>query len=278
MDALVDLTWRSYPAALIMAVYNITDGTPQRLTTQGATLADGECAPTAAFAAGTPSGLSFNTANNADVMGISYITQAWADVFTNRVVGETPTVAADACTFANAAIAIEAVLTDANNVNLPIDQDDTVAAGELDIAFDASGDTTIDFFGSEVTTCEVAYIKKPSSGILSDNFVSNQAMTAIGNVCKVIGGLLIPGYSGYLPENAAVTEQMIDLYASAGAGECKLDYWNSRYIGHSITTGTFAGVWGDIYQLMDSLDPVEVPNGTDLSSDLSSVKVQIIGY
>jgi hypothetical protein len=87
---------------------------------------------------------------------------------------------------------------------------------------------------------------------------------------------LIWGYSGQLPENAAVTEQFVSLGGTAGTGEAKLDliYPGTRITGQSVTTGTAMYVWGKVDEI--ETVPLEVKDGEDLS-DLTSIRVIFLG-
>jgi hypothetical protein len=87
---------------------------------------------------------------------------------------------------------------------------------------------------------------------------------------------LIWGYSGQLPENAAVTEQFISLGGTAGTGEAKLDliYQGTRITGESITTGTAMYVWGKPDEI--ETVPLEVKDTEDLSS-VTSIRTIFLG-
>jgi hypothetical protein len=231
----------------------------------------------------TPSGtshLSVNTIYIYDITNtvyITYATQAWKDVWDNLVQEETQATVTEVATLTNLPIAIQAINatgTSSYNACLMDDKDDTVAAGECVIT-PTAGTLTFNA-GDAVTSCVVTYVKKPSSGFLSDRFIDEESFTASSNVCTPAYPVLLWGYSGQIPENGAVTESFIALAGTAGTGEAKLNLVTSgtKITGQSITTGTGMYVWGRPSEIVTA--PLEVANGTDLSA-LTSVKVLFIG-
>ena len=231
----------------------------------------------------TPSGTSAMSIDNvyiydlSDTVYVTYITQAWKDVWDNLVQEESQNTTTHAATLDNKPIAIQAINatgTTSTNACLMLDKDDTVASTECVIT-QSTG--TLTFFATDaVTSCVVTYIKRPSSGFLSQRFVSEESMSASSNVCTPVYPILIWGYSGQLPENGAVTEQFISLGGSAGTGEAKLDliYQGTRITGQSVTTGTAMYVWGKPDEI--ETVPIEIRNGDDLS-DLGSTRVLFLG-
>jgi hypothetical protein len=101
-------------------------------------------------------------------------------------------------------------------------------------------------------------------------------MSAATNVCTPAYPILIWGYSGQIPENAAVTEEFISLGGTAGTGEAKLNllYPGTRITGNSITTGTAMYVYGRPDEI--ETVPLEVKDGEDLS-ELTSIRVIFLG-
>lgn len=231
----------------------------------------------------TPSGTSAMSVDDvyiydlSDTVYVTYITQAWKDVWDNLVQEEAQTTTTHAATLTNIPIAIQAINatgTTSTNACLMLDKDDTPATTECKIAATTG---IITFAAADVvTSCVVTYIKKPTSGFLYNRFVAEEAMTASSNVCTPTYPILIWGYSGQLPENTAVTEQFISLGGSAGTGEAKLDliYPGTRITGQSVTTGTAMYVWGKVDEI--ETVPLEVKDGEDLS-DLTSIRAIFLG-
>jgi hypothetical protein len=231
----------------------------------------------------TPSGTSAFAIDNVyiydlcDTVYVTYITQAWKDVWDNLVQEEAQTTTTNAATLDNTPIAIQSINatgTTSTNSCLMLNKDDTPATGECKIV--ATTGVITFTAGDAVTSCVVTYIKKPTSGFLYNRFVSEESMSAASNVCTPAYPILIWGYSGQIPENTAVTEQFISLAGSAEAGEAKLDliYQGTRITGHSITTGTAMYVYGKPDEI--ETVPLEVKDGEDLS-ELTSTRTIFLG-
>jgi hypothetical protein len=231
----------------------------------------------------TPSGTSAMSIDDVyiydlcDTVYVTYITQAWKDVWDNLVQEEAQVTATHAATLANAPIAIQSINATGGTSTascLMLDKDDTAGTGEA-VVTQSTG--VITFAAADaVTSCVVTYVKKPSSGFLSDRFVSEEGMTASSNVCTPAYPILIWGYCNQLPENTAVTEEFISLAGTAGTGEAKLDlmYPGTRITGQSVSTGTAMYVWGRPDEI--ETVPLEVKDGEDLS-DLTSIRVIFLG-
>jgi hypothetical protein len=231
----------------------------------------------------TPSGTSALSIDDVyiydlcDTVYVTYITQAWKDVWDNLVQEESQTTTTNAATLTNVPIAIQAINatgTTSTNACLMLDKDDTPATGECKIVATTG---VITFAAADVvTSCVVTYIKKPTSGFLYNRFVAEESMSAASNVCTPAYPILLWGYSGQIPENTAVTEEFISLAGSAGTDEAKLDlmYPGTRITGKSITTGTAMYVYGRPDEI-ESV-PMEVKNGEDLS-ELTSIRTIFLG-
>jgi hypothetical protein len=267
----------NYPAAYIFYVAT-ADGNIA-ITDPAATLAANQCKPTAAFAAGVRSGLTFHSGLSGTVY-VGYITQAWKEVWDNLVQSETQATAAHVATLTNQAIAIQSIRAvggTGTNASLMLDKDDTVATLEATVNMTSTTKTLTFFATDAITSCIVTYIKKPASGFLLDRFVAEEALTAATNVLTPAYPLLIWGYGGQVPENGQVTEVMINIAGSQGAGEAKLAFNTGevKIAGHSITTGTGMYVWGRPEEI-PGIVPLECRNGVDLSA-ITGVKVTMIG-
>lgn len=231
----------------------------------------------------TPSGTSAMSIDDVyiydlcDTVYVTYITQAWKDVWDNLVQEESQTTTTNAATLDNVPIAIQSINatgTTSTNACLMLDKDDTPATTECAVT-QSTGVLTF-AAADAVTACVVTYIKKPTSGFLYNRFVAEESMSASSNVCTPAYPILIWGYSGQLPENGAVTEEFISLAGTAGTGEAKLDlmYPGTRITGQSVSTGTAMYVWGRPDEI--ETVPLEVKDGEDLS-DLTSIRVIFLG-
>jgi hypothetical protein len=260
-----------YPPAYIMSISKAAD--PYYLTTTAnsagtaTVLLTDECAPTAKFAIGQRASFRFEAAATGDVY-ITYITQAWKEVWDALVQEEAVTVTANVGTPANQAIAIQAICatgTTSFNVAAMNDKDD--APGTLECAIDMTTTTkTLTFFATDaVTTCAVTYIKLPASGFLYNRRIAEESLTAASNICTTAYPILIWGYSGQIPEIATATRRFVSLAGALGAGEASLDlmYHTTRINTQAMTTGTAMYVWGRWWEIPTI--PLEVKNGVDLS-------------
>jgi len=171
-----------YPAAFIMSVSQASANVG--ITDSGATLGQNECQPSADLASGVPPTLTFHAGLSGEVL-VSYVTQAWHDVFTNLVQRETVTIAGATGALAYNALAIQSIKlvgTTSTNVAKILDKDDTAATLECAVDFTpASGNTLLTTYADDaVLAAVVTYIKKPSSGFLADNWVEEEAaITAV---------------------------------------------------------------------------------------------------
>ena len=260
-----------YPPAYIMSISKAAD--PYYLTTSiinagtTPTLLTDQCAPTAKFAAGQRATIRFEAAATGDVY-ITYITQAWREVWDNLVQEEVQTAVANVVTLTNQAIAIQAINatgTTSFNSGLMNDKDD--APGTLECAIDMTGAAkTLTFFATDaVTGSVVTYIKKPASGFLFNRAIAEESLTAATNICTTAYPILIWGYSGQIPEVATATRRFVGLAGALGAGEASLDlmFHTTRINTNAMTTGTAMYVWGRVWEIPTI--PLEVKNGADLS-------------
>jgi hypothetical protein len=183
-----------YPAAYIMSIGQATTGL--KLTTSTATLAAGECQPTTIFQAGTRPSITFHSALSGAVY-ITYITQAWAEVWANLVQEEVQTVAANTCNLTNQAVAVQAVrsigTTSTNSCGF-MTAADTVSTTYVKMDFSSTNKALTFVAGDAVTSCVTTYIKKPTSGLLYNRFVATENMTAAANVCTPAYPILLWGY------------------------------------------------------------------------------------
>lgn len=144
---------------------------------------------------------------------ISYITQAWTEVFDNLVEGETMTAGAtttngitftagtpDTISFLNAAPFLCGLMVGLNlngtvSAPKPCDKGQTTVAGEyaLDWTNTSPAATTMKVVTTanwDAATASITfnYIKKPSSGFLYDRFVEENAITSSSQVATFSGG------------------------------------------------------------------------------------------
>ena len=261
------------------------------------------------FTATTTGGILFTPTNTArftiDTVSltqmsakVTYITQAWKEVWDNLVQDETKTLATGANTLTSANRIIALMYMDQTTATAaalkPVDEDDTVASGELEVAFNAVAAQLTAHADQNAKAIKITYLKRPDSGFLYDRLFHNEGATKAANVATdgyistFDYPILIWGYSGYFPGNGVATQALIDFAGTPAAGEAVIDWFNpgSRELtlapssGTKVTTvtditGTGAGVWGRLDEVVDR-QPLELRNGTSLA--LTNVRVLVIGY
>lgn len=288
-----------YPAAFIMAVVK-SGGTDYQLVDAGATLVSDQCKLTSAMAAGTRTGLTFATGNSGVVL-VTYVTQAWKDVWDNLVQSETVTISSNTGALAYNAIAVQSIsgtgTGGTTNYYLFDDKDDTGVVAEVEVDWTPTGNQNTDLTfadADDVTSAEVTYIKKPSTGFLVDNWVEEETaslQSGTSGHCLDFP-ILLWGYSGQVPINGQTTQALI------ASHQAMTDMANVGYIlwGNAVsfpslsgstayvpsivtevqvatTTATYVkGVPGQIPGLI----PLEVRNTSNLAT-LTGVQVIMIG-
>jgi hypothetical protein len=221
---------------------------------------------------------------------VTYITQAWKEVFDNLVQDEAVTLATGANNLANKVLALMYAdqITATAAALTPVDEDDTAASGEVEVAFNVATAQLTVHADQNAKAAKVTYLKVPASGFLKDRLVHNEAATISGAgpyVNTFDLPILLWGYTGCAPVNTGVTQRLIDFTSTPEAGEAVVDWFNPGIRGAgAIAAGTPIGclsnvtmtgayVWGDVKEI--PAHDLEVPDGTDL--DISSLAVLVIG-
>lgn len=289
---------------LIYTVSSLTAGgvTPTLGGTAGtARAADGTY--TEDIVATTTGGIIFTPASDASAFVLddvyiidldvytTYITQAWKDVWDNLVQDEAVTLATGANSLDNAILAImyvDQTSTTAAALTM-LDEDDTVASGEVEVAFNVAADQLTVHSDQNGKSAKVTYIKVPSSGFLKDRLVHNEAATKSGEdpyVNTFDLPILLWGYAGCAPVNGGTTQTLIDFASTPAAGGAVIDWFNPGIRGAgAIAAGTPIGVksnvtltgayvWGRESEIPGRQD-LEVPDGTVL--DIDTIRFFVIG-
>lgn len=223
---------------------------------------------------------------------VTYVTQAWRDVWNNLVQDETLTLATGANTLASGNKILALMYVDQTTATAAaltmIDVDDTVASGEVDVAFNsATGQFTV-HSDQNAKAIKTTYIKVPASGFLADRAFTNEGGTKAGGdpyTNTFDYPILLWGYAGCMPINGGTTQVLIDYAGTPAAGEAVIDWFTPGIRGagapatgtvvgtKSDVTGTAAGVWGVIDEIPPAV--MEVPDGTDLSG--ITTRIMILG-
>lgn len=222
----------------------------------------------------------------------TYVTQAWKGVWDNLVQDEVVTLATGANDLANKVLAmmyVDQTTTTAAALTM-VDEDDTVASGEVEVAFNVATSQLTVHSAQNAKAAKVTYLKVPDSGFLKDRLVHNEGAAKTGSdpyVNTFDLPILLWGYTGCAPVNAGTTQTLIDFLSTPAAGQAVLDWFNpgirgggaiaagTPIAGKSNVTLTGAYVWGKESEIPDQID-LEVSNNSDLSA-ITSVRMLIIG-
>jgi hypothetical protein len=244
----------------------------------------------------TPSGTSHLTIDTVYIYDLdvyaTYATQAWKAVWENLVQDETKTLATGANTLTSGNKILACMYIDQTTATAAaltmVDEDDTAASGEVEIAFNAATAQFTVHSDQNAKAVKTTYIKRPSSGFLNDRAFHNEGAAKTGAnpyLNTYDYPIILWGYAGCMPVNGGATLYMIDFPSTPATGECILDYFNPGTRGAGApasgsvvgildnVTGTGAGVWGSLDELQRH--PLEVPEGVDLSG--VTCKLLVVG-
>lgn len=280
-----------YPAAFIISVQAGTAGI--RMTDAGATLASGECSFTPEE--GVRTVITFYTGTTGTAY-VTYITQAWKEVWDNVVTAEDVTVTTHIGALANNAVAIQSVRAKTGDIPFNCAKflrvGDSAGATEEVVAdfTPGAGNTNLTFYATDnISAAVISYVKMPASGFLADRFIEDEDVTISGEAGTTAYPILLPSLAGGIPDYTAAAEgdpyymMMYSGDAVGTAGECKFDWRVRTATGTKITVNS--GAASDAVSMcyvhghpdeIPGLVPLEVKNGTDLS-DLTGVEVMMIG-
>ena len=289
--AVAKIVTLDYPAAWIINV--CTTGQNEALSAVDDTLADHQCKLTAVIADGVRTQIT--TYGATDTILVTYVTQAWAELYALLVQEEAVTLATGNVNLANKMGAFGYCYDATSGLLLPVDVADTTASGEVGIKFNSATAQLNIHSDEDGHAAVVTYLKMPSSGTwLYDHWITDEdpAKAGSGPYTQAFDHpLLVWGITGCLTVDSGTTQKIVDQGITAAAGEI-----NTRY-GHydllaTVGVAPEAGhVWGATSDVtvtagnyitghpweIPGLAPLEVKNATDLSG-LTGVKVMAIGY
>ena len=224
---------------------------------------------------------------------ITYITQAWREVWDNLVQDETKTLATGANNLTSgnkiaACMYIDQTTTTAAALTM-IDSDDTVASGEVDLLFNSATAQFTVHSDQNAKAVKTTYLKVPSSGFLLDRLFTNESATKAGGdpyINTFDYPILLWGYTGCMPVNGGATLRVLPYHCTPATGDAVIDWYGlgargaaAPAVGTEVgvkdnVTGTAAGIWGRIPEIQNLL-PLEVQNGVDLSG--LTIRMLLIG-
>jgi hypothetical protein len=170
-----------------------------------------------------------------------------------------------------------------------VDEDDTAASGEVDLAMNVATSQFTVHSAQNAKAVKTTYIKVPTSGFIANRVFTNEGATKAGGdpyTNTFDYPILIWGYSGQMPVNGGATQRLINYAGTPATGEAVIDWFTpgARGAGAPATgmvvglkdnlTGTSAGVWG-VFNEIPTV-PLECPEGESLSA-LTNVKAIFIG-
>ena len=283
-----------YPVA---ALLNITSASVhQALIDPSATLAASECQLSAAITAGARSSITFE-ASTTGVVYVTYITQAWKDIWDNRTASEVAATANHVATLANNAVFIESVhgshATSDLNIFEAIRGGDTAATGEMEVDFtdaSASSDTTLTFVNTDaITGVKATYIAAPASGYIIDRFTEDENVAITSGAGNTAFPILCPSLYGQIPDYTGGGERdshpamMLAQDALGTANECYIDwYTRATAAGTPVKVNDTSSDAVSMSYLKGRIEeipgvvPLEVKNAADLSH-LTGIKVMVYG-
>ncbi len=155
---------------------------------------------------------------------VSYVTQAWKDIWENLVQDETVALSSSAATDSSypvlALMYVDRITATAAALKI-MDEDDTVASGAIPVYFGkvtGTGTFKTSHANENAKTCKYTYIKKPTSGFLSDRAFKNETATLTAYGINYLDyPVLLWGYAGLVPVNGGNTQRLLPYFASAGA-------------------------------------------------------------
>jgi hypothetical protein len=247
-----------YPAAAILNVASATAHYP--MIEASDTLASGEVQLATALAEGVRSTLKFNTAQAAQTVYVTYITQAWREVWENRHAAADFTTATHVASLGVVACLIESCMSKATGGTVVASTqkyvrggDAAAAAAECEVDLTDSGatpanTTTLTFYATDaVLTGKVTYIELPASGFLFNRFLEDFDNTMAAGVsaanCPAFP-VLFHTLAGQLPDYTAANErdphisQMTMADALGTGGEFKVNYYSRPGTGITGQIGT----------------------------------------
>lgn len=235
------------------------------------------------------------TDGETDTIYVTYVTQAWHDLYMCLVQEEAVTLATGANNLANKMMAFGFCEAATTGILLPVDIADATAAGEVGIKMGyATGALDIEAT-QDGEAAVVTYLAEPTSGFLTDRFVEDEDPAKAGSdpfTQAFDFPLLLWCITGALTVTGGVTQVIIDTATTAAAGEASINWGKGpgdllAAAGVAPTQGFVFGCKSDVTVTagayikgypweIPGVKWLEVRNGVDLSG-VTGVKVTMIG-
>jgi hypothetical protein len=291
--AVANLITLDYPAAWIMNVCQAGQNMAWGQSMAAASLAANTFCVVGSMSDGVRT--QIYTDGAIDTVYVTYVTQAWAELYAQLVQEEAVTLATGANNLANKMMAYGFCEAATTGVLLPVDIADTTAAGEVGIKMGyATGALDIEAT-QDGEAAVVNYLSEPTSGFLTDRFVEDEDPAKAGTDPYTQAfdfPLLVWCITGALTVTGGATQVIIDTATTAAAGEASINWGKGP--GDLLVTAGVAPTEGFVFGLKSNLTvtagayikgypweipglvPLEAKNGTNLAG-LTNVKCIIIG-
>ena len=287
--AVANVITLNYPAAWIINVAKTGTNANQALVSSGATLAANQCQLSAAPAWGTLT--SLKTYGATDAVYVSYVTQAWKDIFDLLVFEEALTLA----TGANATvydILGFGYCYDATTGLLPPQSKTTAAgSGRVRLTFSTKASSLGANAAQNTHAAVVTYLKQPASGYLVDRIVNEVGVKTGGGpyINTFTHPLLLWLQTGAMLLDNAAPQALVPLSNTPAGGFVSINwgYRGSDTTGTAATSGSFqvaggSNVTADYCQYLTGHPweiptvPIQAPSGIDLTG-IGTVNFIVIG-
>ena len=214
-----------YPAAWLINVCKAGQGM-QWIETGTTAPGANEFCLTTAIADGVRTKLT--TAGASDVIYVTYVTQAWQELYSLLIQEEPLTLPSGPLTVANKILAFGYVYDATDGHLIPMDIADTTEDQAVGVKFNfATGGLDFNATASG-QTAKFTYLKVPASGFILDRFVVDEDATNTTGVNTLDFPLLLWLNHGYVTADTVnAGEQIILSEDDPGAGECAIVWHNA---------------------------------------------------
>lgn len=293
LDCDADTAYLKYPAAYIISIAsaNIRHDIVSGLTTP----ATGQVAVSLyATTPGVRPKMVFYATEGAAATYVTYITQAWKEVFDNLVEDEEPSYSTNVFTLAAPlAVAIQNATWDDDGTikaGIPQVKGQTATGAELEVDFgegspDSTTLTMAAGFSETDDALYVTYIAKPSSGFLYDRFVEEDDLTPSSDIATLssdghLSNMLLYGTMGCIPADASEKVEILrsgaTLSTTKSNGKMSNSLWIGGYGADTFTMGSSHAdskhikpsyIWGHPSEIAP-LEMLELPDGEIVQSTI----------
>ena len=291
--AVANLNTLDYPAAWIMNVCQAGQNMAWGKSQAAASLAANTFCVVGTIADGVRTQIYTDGAT--DTVYVTYVTQAWHDLYKCLVQEEAVTLATGANDLANKMMAFGFCEAATSGILLPVDIADTTADGEVGIKMGYATGALDANAAQNTEAAVVTYLAEPASGFLTDRFVEDEDPSKAGSDPYTQAfdfPLLVWCITGALTVNGGTTQVIIDTATTAAACEASINWGKGP--GDLLATAGVAPTEGFVFGCKSNVTvtagayikgyPWEIPglkwlevrNGVDLSG-LTGVKALLIG-